>query len=401
MPLRLLKANEGRLEHIAIDQYVSVYDWPAWDSNWTVSAGSISPDDVVPDYPTLAFQSCYTHFASAHAMQRPSPAGEVGSSISGGYTGLVAAPGSGMNHGCLYGIPGTADKVVKFNPNTNTASMVGHSLGTSSTKWWGGVLGSDGCVYGVPYDSTSVLKIDPTTDSVSTFGSVGSGTAKWRGGQIAPNGKLYCSPFNSTNVLVVDLSASSTSTIATGLSGSALFWGNGLTFNDVIVGVPCSVATQQYVIDCSDDSLTLKTFGAEYRNLPTRWAGCVLTPTGELLTMSWAEDGVVITPRGGIWGSYYGTFALEHCYDGMATPGGWIVPCLHDTSMTKIIHPTLLSLHDSGGGGWTTRYGGSCLSTNGYLYWVPYDTGKFFRWKVSGGAIPEDFVLSRYINRSP
>lgn len=53
---------------------------------------------------------------------------------------------------------------------------ISHIGASVAGGWFGGQLAPNGCIYGVPGNSDAVLKIDPTTDTVTTFGSVAAVT---------------------------------------------------------------------------------------------------------------------------------------------------------------------------------------------------------------------------------
>ena len=53
------------------------------------------------------------------------------------------------------------------------ATLVGDDLGAGLAKWNGGVLGRDGCVYGIPASAKRVLRFDPTTQQATLVGSGG------------------------------------------------------------------------------------------------------------------------------------------------------------------------------------------------------------------------------------
>ena len=43
--------------------------------------------------------------------------------------------------GCVYGIPRDAAQVLRFDPQTREATLVGADLRAGGDKWYGGVLG--------------------------------------------------------------------------------------------------------------------------------------------------------------------------------------------------------------------------------------------------------------------
>ncbi len=63
---------------------------------------------------------------------------------------------------CIYWPPSGANRVLKFDPETQQLpSLVGDDLGKGLFKWEGGALATDGAIYCIPSSSSLVLAIDP------------------------------------------------------------------------------------------------------------------------------------------------------------------------------------------------------------------------------------------------
>ena len=62
--------------------------------------------------------------------------------------------------GCLYSMPFHAARILKFNPETQTASCVGDDHGGLWSKYSGTVMGKDNCIYGIPYTAKYILKFN-------------------------------------------------------------------------------------------------------------------------------------------------------------------------------------------------------------------------------------------------
>ena len=123
-------------------------------------------------------------------------------SLVGGYTGCVLGP-----NGKIYGVPGSADNVIVFNPTDDSCSFITSSdvSFNGGRKWFGGVLAPNGNIYCFPRrNASSILVIntlnDTMTASIPTLGgfsiNTGSEGPYW-GGCLAPNGKIYGAPTNS------------------------------------------------------------------------------------------------------------------------------------------------------------------------------------------------------------
>jgi hypothetical protein len=69
-------------------------------------------------------------------------------------------------------------------------------------RWDGGVLAADGNIYGIPCDATQVLRFDPRTQQATLVGDqLPGGRFKWNGGVLAADGNIYGIPVNATQVL--------------------------------------------------------------------------------------------------------------------------------------------------------------------------------------------------------
>ena len=64
------------------------------------------------------------------------------------------------------------------------ATLVGDQLPGGDWKWWGG-LAADGNIYGIPHNATQVLRFDPTTQQATLVGDELLGEYKWSGGVLA------------------------------------------------------------------------------------------------------------------------------------------------------------------------------------------------------------------------
>ena len=61
---------------------------------------------------------------------------------------------------CIYFSPLCHDRVLRYNPTTQSISLIGESYGGKECKWEGAVLASDGFIYCVPNSANEILQID-------------------------------------------------------------------------------------------------------------------------------------------------------------------------------------------------------------------------------------------------
>merc|ERR1712232_22366 len=72
--------------------------------------------------------------------------------------------------------------------------------------WISPVLGADKCIYFPPYAHEQVLKFNPSTQSVSLIGESYDIMLcrKWVGAMLASDGFIYCIPFDADYILQID-----------------------------------------------------------------------------------------------------------------------------------------------------------------------------------------------------
>ena len=97
--------------------------------------------------------------------------------------------------GAIYGIPYTANHVLKIIPETQEVVMLGDfSDVPGGWKWHGGTLAPDGCIYGFPSHAERVLKINCMTGETKLIGPKFPGKYKWGGGAVGLDGNVYGMP---------------------------------------------------------------------------------------------------------------------------------------------------------------------------------------------------------------
>jgi hypothetical protein len=107
---------------------------------------------------------------------------------------------------CIYGIPGSARRVVKFNPVDNSLTEIGPDLGEYGAKWYSGVLANNGCIYCIPCgfdESNQILKIDSINGTVTLLDVKLPETCpgSWISGALAIDGCIYFMPSNAKHIL--------------------------------------------------------------------------------------------------------------------------------------------------------------------------------------------------------
>jgi hypothetical protein len=156
--------------------------------------------------------------------------------------------------GCIYCIPGHADRVLRIDPATDVAIQVGPQF-VGKYKWLRGVEWN-GVIFGLPCHADTVLKIDVPNNTIShieipyeTFFSDDHMDAasqerhrewKYHGGDVSPvDGCIYAIPQSAHYVLKIDPNTDRCSLVGPALGGKYQWYGGIVGKQDgAIYGVP-------------------------------------------------------------------------------------------------------------------------------------------------------------------
>jgi hypothetical protein len=108
--------------------------------------------------------------------------------------------------GYIYAADG-AGQVLQIDTTRNTSTLIGGPIYSGWEAGWGdAIIGADKCIYWPPSNANRVLKFDPETQQLPSLvgGDLGTGCCKWQGGALAPNGNIYCIQFSSKQILAID-----------------------------------------------------------------------------------------------------------------------------------------------------------------------------------------------------
>jgi hypothetical protein len=98
-------------------------------------------------------------------------------------------------------------QVLKIDTTSNNHTWIGDQIYSGLGHGWGDpIVGVDKCIYWPPFNANRVLKFDPETQQLPSLvgDDLGEGLAKWLGGALAKDGVIYCIPYRSTQVLAID-----------------------------------------------------------------------------------------------------------------------------------------------------------------------------------------------------
>ncbi|CAK9117263.1 unnamed protein product [Durusdinium trenchii] len=179
--------------------------------------------------------------------------------------------------GCVYGIPGSASRVLKITPSTREVELCGPEM-TGKFKWLRGIS-LDGCIYGVPTNSAQVLQITCATGQVDLIGEVFKGDWKWHGGVYCPQDQsIYGIPCNAECVLKI--SKGSVTTFAHDspvLKGRCKWYGGLLGCDGCIYGIPNCAPS---VLKIDPHSQEVINIGPTFSQGGQKWHGGVVGKDG-------------------------------------------------------------------------------------------------------------------------
>ena len=113
--------------------------------------------------------------------------------------GASWAPGALALDGCIYCMPLSARRILKFNPEIESVAIVGEDLGLQVYKYRGTVRGNDGCLYGIPRNQTRIVRYNPIDQSISFVGEEADRSFDCGNGVVGRDGCIYaCGSFHDT-----------------------------------------------------------------------------------------------------------------------------------------------------------------------------------------------------------
>lgn len=216
------------------------YNATRQDLNRALIRGVRFAPESLPTQPSVRQCPARLEFISASATERM-----VGQDK---YMGGMASPCGTY----IYGVPGTAKRVLRINTKTNEMDWIGDSY-EGKFKWLRGVEipaavmhSKDfprGCCLALPSNATSILKINPETNEVTTFGNdivEQASTTGWayHGGNLASNGMLYAIPANADRVLKINPRTEECCFIGPSFPGKQSWFGGIIGSDGCIYGIP-------------------------------------------------------------------------------------------------------------------------------------------------------------------
>jgi hypothetical protein len=101
-----------------------------------------------------------------------------------------------------------AGQVLQIDTTSNNYIWIGDPIysGGYGVGWGDPIIGADKCIYWPPRNANRVLKFDPETQQLPSLvgDDLGEGRFKWQGGALASDGAIYCIPNNAKQILAID-----------------------------------------------------------------------------------------------------------------------------------------------------------------------------------------------------
>jgi hypothetical protein len=101
-----------------------------------------------------------------------------------------------------------AGQVLQIDTVNNNYIWIGDPIysGGYGVGWGDPIIGADKCIYWPPRNANRVLKFDPETQQLPSLvgDDLGEGRFKWQGGALASDGAIYCIPNNAKQILAID-----------------------------------------------------------------------------------------------------------------------------------------------------------------------------------------------------
>jgi len=99
----------------------------------------------------------------------------------------------------------SSGQVLKVDTANNNYTWIGDPIYGYGTGWGDPIVGANKCIYWPPCGANRVLKFDPETQQLpSVVGDDLGGRSSWKGGALATDGAIYCFPSYSSRVLAID-----------------------------------------------------------------------------------------------------------------------------------------------------------------------------------------------------
>jgi hypothetical protein len=97
-------------------------------------------------------------------------------------------------------------QVLKIDTTINNYTWIGDKIHSRGLGWGDSIVGADKCIYWPPHNANRVLKFDPETQQLPSLvgDDLGEEGDKWEGGALATDGVIYCIPYSTNQVLAID-----------------------------------------------------------------------------------------------------------------------------------------------------------------------------------------------------
>ena len=107
--------------------------------------------------------------------------------------------------GCIYAA-NDEGQVLQIDTTNGNYTWIGNPIFSGAEGWGDPIAGFDKCIYWPPHNANRVLKFDPETQQLPSLvgDDLGEEGHKWGAGALATDGAIYCIPSSSSRVLAID-----------------------------------------------------------------------------------------------------------------------------------------------------------------------------------------------------
>ena len=167
--------------------------------------------------------------------------------------------------GFMYGLPANFNRILKFDPATQTSTLVGDDLGLEGPKFYGGLVGPDNMIYAIPAKTNKgILQYNPVTEETNLIeqGNILFADDNFSGGVLAPNGIIYLIPLNHNKVVKFDPVSMQLTEIGDNLGADINKWWGGVLADDGNIYCIPYWSSRVLMINLENDTTSL--IGDEY-----------------------------------------------------------------------------------------------------------------------------------------
>lgn len=270
--------------------------------------------------------------------------------------------------------------------------LVGNPI-EGNGKWFASIVGANNCIYGIPASARRVVKFDPVDESLTEIGpDLGNARWKWKCGVLTGNGCIYCAPYNSNHFLKIDTNNCGVTLLADveipeEVSGASRMWSSGAlaTIDGCIYSMPLS-ARRILKLNPVDDTVSSATNKAKYIGTVAHtdnYLYGISHRIRRIIRFDPFTQSITILNKGEDWGPFNDGNSSALGRDGhiYAAKGATYVGAKNlkiDVASNTCTHSVVgKAKHDNIG---TLGYNSAIPGDDGCIYWLPFHANRTLRY---------------------